>query len=818
MFNKVKKRLKARARRQEISHLELVVEGVRASLDNLSFDDGITSIHADKKPAPPSKCLALACAAAMRGLGLHAYDVQLAGAVALLEGTVAEMQTGEGKTLVAAMAAAALALQGKHVHVATVNDYLAARDAQTMMPLFEALGLTVAHVASDMPPLEKQQAYRSNVVYATAQELAFDYLRDHLAGSADQQVHDRLDCLIVDEADSILIDEAGTPLILSGPPDNSSEIYEWLASLAGALVPQVHFNLDEKHRALDLTEDGFDTFDAWLRERDALPDHVSLHDGKALFLVHALTASLTAHHLYQRDVDYIVQNDSVQIVDPHTGRVLIGRRWSDGIHQAIEAKEGLKVHAESPTLASITYQAYVQHYQHLAGLTGTAASEAEELKAQYGLSVYSIPTHRPVVRVDEHDRVYLTDAARNHAIIEEVISAHASGQPVLIGTDSVESSEQFAAMLKQHSLSVEVLNARQHQEEAKIIADAGRPGAITIATQMAGRGTDILLGGNLQAALRHASCDTQKAQLKADWEASYQRVVNAGGLYVIGTTRAASRRIDRQLRGRAGRQGDPGQSCFYLSLEDDFVRRFAGEKLEGIMERMDVEENQALEGKMMDRIIQQAQGARERMGHDARRELMMFDHVYSQQRNVVYDIRNQWLSNLDGETGEKARCDLIEKAVQSAAVDLMSEYLSDDFLSVDDTALIAAIARQWKVALKEDFFADVSHDAKAVKTRLTTFALDYYRFRRDEISPDVRHQFELATLLEGLDKTWQEHQRQLDTLKEGIHLRRFANENPRIAFQREAVERFNTLFDNASVRSGHLVLGVRLPSPRQAAA
>jgi preprotein translocase subunit SecA len=762
--------------------------------------------------------LAVAVEAARRALGLSAYDVQIAGAMVLNRRAVAEMQTGEGKTLTAAIGAAAKALAGYKVHVATVNDYLAGRDADTMRPLFERIGLTVGHAGANTSPEHKRAAYQCDIVYATAQELAFDYLRDHLVGSRQECVQDGLEALIVDEADSILIDEAGTPLILSGTPETDGGLYQRLIPLVEQLTEGEHYHLDAKDKYVDVTDEGSDLIEAWLKAQGLLAQETDLHDSRGLFLVHAVNSSIAAHALYRRDIEYMVRDGEILIIDEHTGRALVGRRWADGLHQAVEAKEGLEVRAEAPTLASITYQGFMHLYHHLCGLTGTAQSEREEFREQYQLEVEVIPTHRPVQRVDDHDRVYLSDADRNAAIIAEVKEAHERGQPVLLGTSSVEASEALALALEEAGITAAILNARHHASEAAIIAEAGRPGAVTIATQMAGRGTDILLGGNLENALRRAPDPNRHEAMRERWEHDYAEVVAAGGLYVIGTTRAPSRRVDQQLRGRAGRQGDPGRSCFFLSLEDDFVKLYAGEKLAGLMERLEVQGDEALEGKMMDRIIRQAQQARELVDREARRELMKFDYVLGEQRAAVYARREQWLACLEGEAGEAERDVLVQRAIKAGVDEMVQKHVPAEPLAVrrwDSASLRADIARCWNVGLQEDFFKAFETKPEGVSDFLHGFAKAYYEHRKGVIRPEVLPMFEQISLLEGLDKAWQEQQRRLTMLRDGIHLRSFANENPRHAFQREAGELFGNLFEHGYGISANVLLGARIPA-RQA--
>jgi preprotein translocase subunit SecA len=825
MFGTLTTTLRNVRSRQQVNRLLKEAADVRRravaleSLDDLDFRRAARDQR--EQGADAADCLALAVEAARRTLGLTAYDVQIAGALVLNRRAIAEMQTGEGKSLTAAIGAAARALAGQKVHVATVNDYLAGRDAAKLRPMFELLELTVGHAAAGTAGADKQAAYASDVVYATAQELAFDYLRDNLVGSKKDRVQQGLECLIVDEADSILLDEACTPLVLSGPPQKDDGLYVRLIPLVQQLAEGEHYTVDRKNMYVDITEAGYDFIEKWLLGDGLLASELdSLHDTEYLSLAHSVTSSVAAHALYRRDIEYMVQNGQIIIVDEHTGRALKGRRWSDGIHQAIEAKEGMEVHAEAPTLASISYQGFVRLYQHLAGLTGTAASESDELASVYQLDVEAIPTHRPIQRIDDHDRVFRTSAARDLALVKEVQDAHARRQPVLLGTDSVEASEALAEALRKHGIKPAVLNARNHALEAEIIAEAGRPGAVTIATQMAGRGTDILLGGNLEAALAASPGEDRLAAIQERWEDDYQEVLEAGGLYVIGTCRAPSRRVDRQLRGRAGRQGDPGRSCFFLSLEDDFVRTFAGEKLNGLMERLEVAGDEALEGKMMDRIIKQAQSTREEIDRSVRQELVKYDDVLANQRAAVYAVRNEWLDGLEGEQREEHRAALIQRAIQAAAEDMSERHVADYFPGENEPtplrwradALISDIATRWNLRLAPSMFTRFEDDSSGLPEFMLALAKSYYAHRQTVIDPRVIERFERVSLLEGLDRAWQEHQKRLNILRDGINLRAYANQNPRYVFQIEAGKLFASVFDEAPLLSAQTLLGTHIPN------
>jgi len=828
MFGTLTTTLRNVRNRRHASKLLKEAENVRSRASALEVLDNPGLLSAARSQmgqaaADANDCLALAIEAARRSLGLTAFEVQIAGALVLNCRAIAEMQTGEGKSLTAAIAAAARALAGQKVHVATVNDYLAGRDAAKLRPLFEMLGLTVGHAAAGISSIEKKTAYKCNVVYATAQELAFDYLRDNLVGSKQERVQAGLECLIVDEADSILLDEACTPLILSGEPQKDDGLYARLISLVHLLCEGEHYIVDRKNMHVDITENGYDLIEKWLLDVGLLAsDRDSLHDVENLGLAHSVISSVAAHTLYRRDIEYLVEGGKVVIIDEHTGRAMKGRRWSDGIHQAIEAKEGLEVRAEAPTLASISYQGFVRLYQHLSGLTGTAVSERDELASVYQLDAEAIPTHRPIQRIDDHDRVFRTGAARDQALVKEVMDAHARRQPVLLGTDSVESSEALAESLRKHGIKPAVLNARNHAMEADIIAEAGRPGAVTIATQMAGRGTDILLGGNLQAAIDSCPGEDRLAAVRERWEDDYQEVLDAGGLYVIGTCRAPSRRVDRQLRGRAGRQGDPGRSCFFLSIEDDFVRTFAGEKLDQLMVRFEVTDDEALEGKMMDRIIKQAQSTREEIDRSMRQELIKFDDVLANQRAAVYAVRNEWLEGLEGENTAENRSGLVQRAIEAAAIDMSEKHGSAQVACSAEKltrwrpdALISDIAARWNLQLAPAMFERFEDDPSGLPDFLLALATSYYAHRQQIIDPRVIDRFERVSLLEGLDRSWQEHQKRLSILRDGINLRSYANQNPRYAFQIEAGKLFALVFDDSLLLSAQTLLGAYIPTKAQ---
>lgn len=777
---------------------------------NASQEDFGSLVKNLKSTSDLEQIFAAIVVAAKRSIGLTPYDVQIAGALAMSEKAIAQMQTGEGKTLTAAMAAASHALQGKKVHLATVNDYLAGRDTENLRKFYTELGLTVGHAAAGLSREDKLKAYSCNVVYVTAQELGFDYLRDHLVEAKSLCVQGDLDVMILDEADSILIDEASTPLILSGIPEDQNDLYNTLNILVDKLEIEEDFAVDRKEMFIDITDAGHDKIEDLLRKQGLLVGKETLHDLENLSLAHAVTSTIAAKNLYRRDMEYMVKDGQIIIIDENTGRAMKGRRWSDGIHQAIEAKEGLKVHAEAPTLASITYQGFFRLYKHLSGLTGTAETDADEFEYQYALKVVVIPTHRPIQRIDEHDRVYATDEARNKAIIKEVIESTEKGQPVLIGTPSVESSEALAEALRKHNLEPAVLNARYHDLEAKIIAEAGRPGAITIATQMAGRGTDIMLGGTMPN-------EAEDEMALDEWKVNCKKVIDAGGLYVIGTSRASSRRVDRQLRGRSGRQGDPGRSCFFLSLEDEFIQNFAKDKLEGLMSRFEVQD-EALEGQMMDRIVKHAQETRESIDRQVRQELMKYDNVLAKQRATIYSIREEWLDGLASDDAPTHRNALIERMIHAAVDGMCQRHLPGENDFVDEwnpDSLLADIAKRWNLGLNPEFFDAFKKKPEGVPKYLLEMAKAYYKHRKTFIDERVLGRFESVCILEGLDKAWLNQQQRLTMLRDGIDLRTYANVDTKVAFQNEAGEMFGDVLEEAYEIGAQVLLGAHLPGKPQ---
>lgn len=739
--------------------------------------------------------------ASRRTLGLRHYDVQLIGGMVLHEGNIAEMLTGEGKTLVGTLPTYLNALSGKGVHIVTVNDYLAKRDAAWMKPIYDFLGMTVGINIPGLTHQQKQEAYRADITYGTNNEYGFDYLRDNMAFALQDKVQRELNFAIVDEVDSILIDEARTPLIISGQADDSSELYIKINKIIPALTKQEKedgpgdYTLDEKNRQAYLTEEGHQHVETLLAKAGILEPGSSLYDAANITLMHYLSACLRAHTLYQRDVDYIVKDDEVIIVDEHTGRLMQGRRWSDGLHQAVEAKEGANIQTENQTLASITFQNFFRLYDKLAGMTGTADTEAYEFHQIYGLEVVVIPPNRQVKRLDCADKVYMSATKKFEAVVEEIKERNAKQQPLLVGTTSIEVSEFLSKLLAKEKIPHNVLNAKQHEREAHIIAQAGRPGAVTIATNMAGRGTDIVLGGNLEeelAALQEAT-PQQIEQCKKDWQERNQIVIAAGGLHVLGTERHESRRIDNQLRGRSGRQGDPGSSRFYLSLEDNLLRIFASERLAALMGRLGVDDSEAMESGMLSRVIENAQRKVEGHNFDIRKQLLEFDDVANDQRKVIYAQRNELLAQAEvSDTMQAIKNDVIDMVI-SEHVPLESFHEQWD---------IPGLEQKLKndfgihVALKAWVDSDDQITDKQIHERVQTAADQHYQMKASSIQSEIFRQVEKSILLSTLDSHWKDHLAAMDHLRQGIHLRGYAQKNPKQEYKREAFVLFSNMLDS----------------------
>ena len=738
--------------------------------------------------------------ASTRALGMRHYDVQLIGGAVLHDGKIAEMRTGEGKTLVATTAAYLNALTGRGVHVITVNDYLAQRDSEWMGKLYEFMGLTVGVIISGMAPDARRKSYASDVTYGTNNEFGFDYLRDNMALSNEDKVQRDLYFAVVDEVDSILIDEARTPLIISGPTNESSETYAKINLVIPNLEAVVEeegpgdYTVDEKAKQVFLTETGMDRIEQLLNEQDLLAEDESLYDASNISILHHLNAALRAHALFNKDVDYIVSDGQIVIVDEFTGRTMAGRRWSDGLHQAIEAKEGVTIQQENQTLASITYQNYFRLYEKLAGMTGTADTEAFEFQQIYGLEVVVIPTNKQMIRDDRGDLIYLTQKEKYDAIVEDIESCVERKQPVLVGTTSIETSEYLAKLLKEKSISHEVLNAKQHEREAQIIADAGRPSAVTIATNMAGRGTDIVLGGNLETELGgiETITDIDKAARTSAWEKRHSEVLEAGGLHIVGTERHESRRIDNQLRGRSGRQGDAGSSRFYLSLEDNLMRIFASERIGNIMQKLGMEEGEAIEHSLVTRAIENAQRKVEGHNFDVRKHLLEYDDVANDQRKVIYEQRDEVM---DAEEVSETVTAMREDAVET----LMGEYVVPG--SLDDSWDLEGASEAMKeqfdldIDLKAKLEAEPDLDEEDINTFATEQLAEKYRQTEEMAGGETLRRFEKFVLLKLLDDHWKDHLASMDHLRQSVSLRGYAQKNPKQEYKRESFELFSAMLD-----------------------
>ncbi|UBO74502.1 preprotein translocase subunit SecA [Aeromonas rivuli] len=743
--------------------------------------------------------------ASRRVFGMRHFDVQLIGGMVLNSNRIAEMKTGEGKTLTATLPAYLNALGGHGVHVVTVNDYLARRDAEANRPLFTFLGLTVDCNVPGMDASQKRDAYAADITYGTNNEFGFDYLRDNMAFSPEQRVQRPLNYALVDEVDSVLIDEARTPLIISGPAEDSSAMYIQINKLIPLLVKQDkedseeytgdgHYTVDEKNRQALLTENGQIFVEELLKKEGLLAEDDSLFSATNISLLHHVNAGLRAHTLFERNVDYIVQKDEIVIVDEHTGRTMPGRRWSDGLHQAVEAKEGVKIQNENQTLASITFQNYFRLYDKLAGMTGTADTEAFEFQQIYGLDTVVIPTNQPMVRKDMGDLVYLTAQEKYGAIVEDIRGCVSRGQPVLVGTVSIENSELLSGILTKENIPHKVLNAKFHAMEAEIVAQAGQLGAVTIATNMAGRGTDIVLGGNWQAEIAALENPTteQISDIKAAWQIRHDEVLAAGGLHIIGTERHESRRIDNQLRGRSGRQGDPGSSRFYLSMEDQLMRIFASDRVTGMMKKLGMEEGEAIEHPWVTKAIENAQRKVEGRNFDIRKNLLEFDDVANDQRKVVYEQRNELLETNDiSET-----IHIIRDDVYGAVID---EYIPPQSLEEmwDVPGLEARLAADFGLVLPIQQW--LSDDDKLYEEKLRERILDeanqLYARKEELVGVDVLRNFEKAVMLQTLDGLWKEHLAAMDHLRQGIHLRGYAQKNPKQEYKRESFDLFTQMLE-----------------------
>lgn len=769
--------------------------------------------------------------ASRRALQMRHFDVQMIGGMVLHEGKIAEMRTGEGKTLMSTLAVYLNALTGKGVHVVTVNDYLAKRDATEMGVLYGFLGLTVGVSLAGMERDEKISAYQADITYGTNNEFGFDYLRDNLVYHHSERVQRPLHFAIVDEVDSILIDEARTPLIISGPADDNTELYQRLNSVPAQLTAQVSepkpdepepegdYWVDEKNKQIHLSEAGHEKVEDILAQMGLLPEGASLYDTQNITLVHFLFAALRAHKLYHKDKDYVVQNDEVVIVDEFTGRLMSGRRWSDGLHQAVEAKEGVTVQSESVTMASITFQNYFRMYEKLAGMTGTADTEAYEFQQIYGLETVVIPTNKPIIRDDKQDLIFRSAEEKFEAVIADIEDCIKRGQPALVGTASVDTSEYLSALLTKQGIPHNVLNAKQHEREAQIIAQAGRPGTITIATNMAGRGTDIVLGGNVkkQAEFSMAnpelSEEEKSRQVKAfhdEWQSLHDAVIAAGGLHIIGTERHESRRIDNQLRGRGGRQGDPGSSRFYLSMDDSLLRIFAGERLKGMMDRLKIPHGEAIESGMVSRSIESAQRKVEGHNFDIRKQLLEYDDVANDQRRVIYSQRNDLLDEGAGEHVRDAvhamRDDVLDQTVRTYIPHGSIEeqwQLPELQLHLHDMYSLDIPVAQWldehKNATDDDLIAHIQTVANGV-----------YADKISQVGEENFQNFERVLMLQTIDHQWRDHLAALDHLRQGIHLRGYAQKNPKQEYKREAFELFSLMLDRVKSNVSGVLMNVQV--------
>ncbi|MBI1175612.1 MAG: preprotein translocase subunit SecA [Sideroxydans sp.] len=740
--------------------------------------------------------------ASRRVLQMRHFDVQLIGGMALHYGKIAEMRTGEGKTLMATLPAYLNALSGKGVHVVTVNDYLAERDAEWMGRLYRFLGLSVGVILSQMEQGDKQAAYAADITYGTNNEFGFDYLRDNMATHASERFQRQLNFAIVDEVDSILIDEARTPLIISGQAEDNVAIYTRMDKLVPSLVRQQEedgpgdYSVDEKNHQILLTEEGHEHAEELLAKAGLLSAGGSLYDPSNITLIHHLYAALRAHALYHRDQHYVVQDGEVVIVDEFTGRLMAGRRWSDGLHQAVEAKEGQPIQKENQTLASITFQNYFRMYGKLAGMTGTADTEAYEFQQIYNLETVIIPPHRPTVRKDMMDKVYMTMHEKYAAVIADVRDCYERGQPVLVGTTSIETSELLSSLLDKEKLPHQVLNAKQHAHEAEIVAQAGRPRMVTIATNMAGRGTDIVLGGNVEKQVEHLQADESLNEatrqqriekLHSEWQSLHEQVLAAGGLHIIGTERHESRRVDNQLRGRSGRQGDPGSSRFYLSLEDPLLRIFASDRVAAIMNKFKLPEGEAIEHTWVTRAIENAQRKVEARNFDMRKQILEYDDVANDQRKVIYQQRNELLES--GDISET-----ITAMRESVLQDSISEYIAPQSMEEqwDVPALERALAAEYQMdlPLEQWLEQDKKLDEHGLRELVVQEAQEKYQAKVAQVGPEIMHQYERIVMLSSVDQHWREHLAALDHLRQGIHLRGYAQKNPKQEYKREAFELF----------------------------
>ncbi|MGE0798244.1 MAG: preprotein translocase subunit SecA [Lautropia sp.] len=771
---------------------------------------------------------------AKRSLGMRHFDVQLLGAMVLHNGKIAEMRTGEGKTLTATLAVYLNSLAGRGVHVVTVNDYLAQRDAAWMGKLYSFLGLSVGVIVSQQPQAEKRSAYAADITYGTNNEYGFDYLRDNMVYDPESRMQRKLRFAIVDEVDSILIDEARTPLIISGPAEDHAELYVKMNAVPPLLSPMEQepkndqpdvpgdYWVDRKAHQVHLSEAGHEHAEQILTRLGLLPEGASLYDPANIALIHHLMVALRAHTLYFKDQHYVVQNGEVVIVDEFTGRLMVGRRWSDGLHQGVEAKEGVKIQSENQTLASITFQNYFRMYEKLAGMTGTADTEAYEFQEIYKLETVVVPTHKDMVRRDLQDQVFRTAREKYEAILVDIKDCHERGQPVLVGTTSIENSELLSGLLSQAKLPHNVLNAKQHAREAEIVAQAGRPSQITIATNMAGRGTDIVLGGSIDKTVESIMAqidliieqkEERVANARAEWDQLHRQVIEAGGLHIVGTERHESRRIDNQLRGRSGRQGDPGSSRFYLSMDDPLLKIFAGDRLKAIMDRLKLPDGEAIESGLVTRSIESAQRKVEARNFDIRKQLLEYDDVANEQRKVIYGQRNELLDSADvGETITSLRHGVFEQVFR--------EHVPADSIEEqwDLPALETALANEWQLQVPVVQMAkdnpELAEDE--ILARINAAADAHYQSKVDQVGREAFNNFERSIMLQSIDQHWREHLSALDYLRQGIHLRGYAQKNPKQEYKREAFELFESMLQTIRNEVTRVLMNVQIQSAEQA--
>lgn len=825
-----------------VRKLSKIVKGINAlesKYQSLKDEDfkGLTEqfkqrvVNGETLEALLPEVFAVAREAAKRALGLRPFDVQLMGGIVLNANRIAEMKTGEGKTLTALLPCYLNALSGKGVHVVTVNDYLARRDSDWSRPFYTLLGMTVGVNIPGMNPEEKRAAYACDVTYGTNNEFGFDYLRDNMAYSLEQKVQRELNYALVDEVDSVLIDEARTPLIISGAAENSSKLYQAVDKLIPGLIFQEKedtetytgegdYTLDLKIKQAYLTERGQIKIENSLVKAGLLKEGDKLFSSENITLLHHVMAALRAHTLFKRDVDYVVENGEVLIIDEHTGRKMLGRRWSEGLHQAIEAKEGVEIHSENQTLASITFQNYFRMYKKLAGMTGTADTEAYEFQQIYGLQTVVLPTNRPMIRKDMPDLIYLTEDDKYKAIVNDIKETIAKGRPVLVGTISIENSEKLSHLLDKLGIKHQVLNAKFHEKEAYIVAQAGRPGTVTIATNMAGRGTDIILGGNLKAdieELGETPTPEQIAKVKEDWQKRHDDVLKAGGLHIIGSERHESRRIDNQLRGRAGRQGDPGSSRFYLSMDDNLMKLFGSEKLKNFMKKMGMDDGQPLEHKFITRAIESAQRKVETRNFDIRKNLLEYDDVANEQRKVIYEERNALLEGKD-----------ISETIHTIFEDVLDNVISD-YIQPN------SLPEQWDLeGLQKRLAAVYNLDAPVVqwmkendklvendiREKIIALGHEMYQKKCDVIGPENQKQLEKQVMLQCIDTLWKEHLAAMDYMRQGIGLQGYAQKNPKNEYKIQSFNLFSKMLDNLKDQVVSILcrIQVRLKSPEEAAA